>query len=477
MLLETWQSQARMLKKLLVTIVAIIFLPLWTLFYFYASLAGVYITGISLRQLGILQDEILIAGTGSMYPTFPKGKGENDIARFHEIVEGVQMQVYPVGISIANKRFFGYELQYGDIISFINNKAKEISKKKYGEETGMVKRVIGLPGDVIEIRNGFVYRNTQLLLEPYTARAKSTYGGTSLSDCQKLTVAENYVFILGDNRIASNDSRHEIGLVAISDIDHVLPFEKQDVFENRWRDASNDTSFLTEPTLDATEYVRLLNLKRQEAGVSPLKLNLQLVAAAARRGQIMLSTDDLSLEATRSGYTMQRAFAESGYSNIIFGESSSLGYFTADELLENSFEFADSKEFLLDGRFDDIGVASVLGDLNGCPTQIVVQHFGGYVPADYSQEEIKSWQELLSSINSAIPSWEETRNFKSFYGKNKKDLDNLLELLYRRREIAQIIISRMQNRQWLTEVDNQMLLEDERIANEANSLIERLNAQ
>jgi signal peptidase I len=64
----------------------------------------------------------------------------------------------------------------------------------------LIKRVIGLPGETVEIRDGGVYVDGQLLSEPYLSRKTS---GASNS----WVVPEGHVFVMGDNRGASNDSR------------------------------------------------------------------------------------------------------------------------------------------------------------------------------------------------------------------------------------------------------------------------------
>lgn len=65
-----------------------------------------------------------------------------------------------------------------------------------------IKRVIGLPGDVVEIRSGIVYVNDQALNEPYVP---DEYRDRSSLTPQR--VPQGRYFVLGDHRSSSNDSR------------------------------------------------------------------------------------------------------------------------------------------------------------------------------------------------------------------------------------------------------------------------------
>jgi signal peptidase I len=75
----------------------------------------------------------------------------------------------------------------------------------------LIKRVIGLPGETVEIRDGVVYVNGAELDEPFIK--ERTYPGRDA----KVTVPPLYVFVMGDNRTHSNDSR-SFGPVPIDNV-------------------------------------------------------------------------------------------------------------------------------------------------------------------------------------------------------------------------------------------------------------------
>lgn len=64
----------------------------------------------------------------------------------------------------------------------------------------LIKRIVALPGETIEVRDGHVYVDGVALAEPYlTQRTNGSHG--------PVTVPPGHVFVMGDNRGASNDSR------------------------------------------------------------------------------------------------------------------------------------------------------------------------------------------------------------------------------------------------------------------------------
>lgn len=70
-----------------------------------------------------------------------------------------------------------------------------------------IKRIIGLPGEEVSLSDGNVYINNSLLEENYIPESLKTEGGIFLKDGQTVSVPNENYFVLGDNRVASSDSR------------------------------------------------------------------------------------------------------------------------------------------------------------------------------------------------------------------------------------------------------------------------------
>lgn len=91
-----------------------------------------------------------------------------------------------------NELFNVKNAERGDILVF---KSDELDEKR------LVKRLIGLPGDTVEVKSdGSVYVNGEKLDEPYAAKAES--------EAKIFSVPENSYLFLGDNRPISYDARY-----------------------------------------------------------------------------------------------------------------------------------------------------------------------------------------------------------------------------------------------------------------------------
>ncbi|WP_075617902.1 signal peptidase I [Paenisporosarcina indica] len=119
---------------------------------------------------------------------------------------GDRMIVNKIGFEIG-------EIERFDIVVFHANENKDY-----------IKRVIGLPGDSLAYKNDQLLINGEVLPEPYLDKYKAEINSGTLTEnftledyTQMTVIPEGYVFVMGDNRRNSTDSR-EIGLISISEI-------------------------------------------------------------------------------------------------------------------------------------------------------------------------------------------------------------------------------------------------------------------
>ncbi len=98
------------------------------------------------------------------------------------------------------------ELDRGDIIVF-----HKPANAGPSETEEFIKRVIGLPGEQLELIDGVIHIDGRPLEEPYLRR------GTVTRELAPQTVPDGYVFVMGDNRVISRDSR-SFGPIPIDDI-------------------------------------------------------------------------------------------------------------------------------------------------------------------------------------------------------------------------------------------------------------------
>ncbi len=137
----------------------------------------------------------------------------HDVSMQPTLYEGDNLIVEKISPRIGN-------LNRGDIIVFHEPQGKR----------QLIKRIIAVEGDTVEIKDGKVYVNGEALEEDYI---KGDY--TPEGEYNNLTVGKGQVFVLGDNRMNSRDSR-SIGPIDISTVTgkaifRFYPFNKMGTFK------------------------------------------------------------------------------------------------------------------------------------------------------------------------------------------------------------------------------------------------------
>jgi signal peptidase I len=89
--------------------------------------------------------------------------------------------------------------KFGDIVVF--QPPPELQRRGYSQDQAFIKRVIGTPGDTVQIDDGKVYLNGNILQEDYIKEPPQ-------QAFPLVEVPQNQYFMMGDNRNDSNDSRY-----------------------------------------------------------------------------------------------------------------------------------------------------------------------------------------------------------------------------------------------------------------------------
>lgn len=132
---------------------------------------------------------------------------------------------------------------------------------------------------------------------------------------------------------------------------------------------------LTASRLPIERLVELTNQKRIQAGFAPLAVDENLISAARLKGSDMLSRDYWAHIAP-DGTTPWAFFTHAGYSYHFAGENLARDFDNPESVVETWMASPTHKENMLSGKYKDIGIAVVEGELDGKPTTLVVQLFG-----------------------------------------------------------------------------------------------------
>ena len=133
------------------------------------------------------------------------------------------LMIYVVSVTQVVGNSMNSTLENGDVLilnkfkyRFTDIKRGDIISLEYADTKYLIKRVIGLPGDTISIRDMTLYINGELYVENYLDEGLE-YDDFELSSLGYDTIPEDMYLVLGDNREDSLDSR-EIGLISKDEV-------------------------------------------------------------------------------------------------------------------------------------------------------------------------------------------------------------------------------------------------------------------
>ncbi len=141
--------------------------------------------------------------SGSMEPTLLVG----DHIFVNKIIYGLRIPDSILGLHIPGLPYGKYlvhfeSIQRGDVIVFVSPQDRA---------TDLIKRVIGLPGDKVEVRNGAVWLNGAPMKDPqahFMVPPEDRMAGNPRDNFPPVTVPAGKLFMMGDNRDNSYDSRY-----------------------------------------------------------------------------------------------------------------------------------------------------------------------------------------------------------------------------------------------------------------------------
>ena len=113
------------------------------------------------------------------------------------------------------------EFKHEDIVVFDSGEMADTTESllNFDNKKYYIKRIIGLPGDEITIKNKKVYRNGKEIDQSYTLDKATETNGNGQVEVNKLKIPKGKLFVLGDNRYNSADSRStDVGLVSMDKV-------------------------------------------------------------------------------------------------------------------------------------------------------------------------------------------------------------------------------------------------------------------
>jgi len=427
LLIDTIKSQRSIIRKIgYIILVFIIFGNIWT-----SAIKEINdLVTYTLFQTGVTDKltKIKVSGT-SMLPTIKNGE---------EVILNSPQK---------------YGLARGDIVSFSNQETNNLF---------YIKRVVGMPGENISIKNGYYYINGKAIDENYTLNQLPTYGNTFLPDCESASVPKDHYFVSGDNRTVSFDSR-AIGFVHKNDIEGII---KTNITE-KFLDAPTQKNLL-QTDIDPEIFLQILNKKRVENDLSQITTHDTLNdLAGSRSGEIKDNFNDWKSKAI----PIVRLLDEKDYRYNLVHEFVTFGYLDEQSIVEQIFDSPVEKDQFLSSEYTEVGIGIAQREHQECKYPIISIILSWPVVPTYDQEVLDAWDQEITNNNQSLS------NLQTQVGSPNIDQDKLRTLISsiaQMQQIAERVYGKQKNKEWLTQKDfNDIKLYDQ-LSTDAQRLNEEL---
>lgn len=428
LVIDAWRSPRSIWKKLVISIVVLLTFGLaWKNGY-----ANVYEVGRrALFEAGVTDrlTNITVRGT-SMLPTVK----DSETINLHSPKK--------------------YPPQRGDIISFTNDETEGLH---------YLKRVIGLPGENITIKNGLVWIDGQPLQESYILNRIPTYGNSFIVDCETQRIPDGAVIALGDNRTVSHDSR-AIGFVTIEDITGVIKTDTTPSFSTGDQRPQLGSS---EP-LSAPLFLKALNDRRIEQQMNPLATHGVLNELAGKRAsQISANLDDWKL----GSFPVEQMLEEHGYRFNLVHEFTTFGFLDAQGVVDQIIDAPREKDLFFSDQFTEAGIGIAQATKGECTFPVISVIISWPSVPTYDQSVINHWSTESETTTQLLS------NLQTYVGSNRVDQEKLRTLISNIAESSVIsarIANKMKSREWLSQQDYSDIRRYDTLVQASNQLLEDL---
>lgn len=151
--------------------------------------------------------------------------------------------------------------------------------------------------------------------------------------------------------------------------------------------------------ISSQDLLLLTNKKRQQNGLSSLKLNAELNQAASLKGTDMFAKNYWA-HSSPSGTTPWFFIKKAGYKYVYAGENLARGFTSSEDVINAWMDSKSHRENILSKNFQDVGFAVVDGILDGEVTILVIEELGGMNPIVLDRKS--AFNESVAKQNKAV---------------------------------------------------------------------------